>query len=74
MQLLPLVGFYLRRNQQIRSMLGSVNNEKSSLMVLEIVSQAMPLLKKYYPELNKDGLLDDVYTTLQEVLDQPETK
>lgn len=65
MQLLPLVGFYLRRNQQINAMLESGGN--NSDLLLEIVTQAMPILKKHYPQLNKDGFLDDVYTTLQEV-------
>jgi len=43
---------------------GSSNSD----FTLEVISQAMPILKKYYPQLNTDGFLDDIYTTLQEVL------
>lgn len=65
-KILLLGGFYLRRNQQIKKMLESGSNNSDLLM--EIVTQAMPILKKYYPQLNADGFLDDVYTTLQSLL------
>jgi hypothetical protein len=63
---LLMLQFYLRRGSQISAMLESGGN--SSDLFMEIVSQAMPIVKKYYPHLNADGLLDDVYTTLQQVL------
>lgn len=66
MQILPLVGFYWRRHSQIEELLKSSNGD--SHVVLDVLSANVPLLKKYFPNLNKDGLLDDAITTLKEVL------
>lgn len=72
MQLLPLVGFYWRRNQEISALVGAGrSSDQSSHIILDIASAAVPLLKKYYPNLNKDGLLDDALGTLKEVLLPP---
>lgn len=74
MQLLPLVGFYWRRNQEISALVASGHSsDQSSHIVLDIAAAAVPLLKKYYPSLNKDGLLDDALNTLKEVLAPPMT-
>ena len=61
-QILLLVQFYERHNQRINDLLTGSSN---SQLPLEIVSQALPIVKKYYPDLNSDGFLDDAYTTLQ---------
>jgi len=72
MQLLPLVGFYWRRNQQINRLVASGRgSDQSSHIVLDIANAAAPLLKKYCPQLNEDGLLDDALNTLKEVLSPP---
>lgn len=72
MNLLPLVGFYWRRNQQIEKLVSSgKNSDGSSHFVLDVMTAATPILKKYCPILNEDGLLDDALTTLKEVLAPP---
>lgn len=70
MNLLPLVGFYWRRNQQIEKLVASGHSDNSHI-VLDLANAAAPLLKKYYPALNEDGMLDDALTTLKEVLAPP---
>jgi hypothetical protein len=67
MQVMPLIGFYFRRSQEIEKLLDSGASSDGHL-ALDVLHAALPLLKKYYPALNKDGLLDDVVTTLTEVL------
>lgn len=72
MQLLPLVGFYWRRNQQISKLVDSgSHSDQSSHLLLDIANAAVPILKKYKPDLNAEGLLDDVLNTLKEVLLPP---
>ncbi len=72
MQLLPLVGFYWRRNQEISALVASGHgSDQSSHIILDIANAAMPLVKKWYPNLNKDGLLDDLLNTMKEVLAPP---
>lgn len=66
MQVLPLIGFYWRRNQQLSSLLAQGQSNDSHI-VIDVASMVVPLLKKYYPALNSDGLLDDLLTTLKEV-------
>jgi hypothetical protein len=67
MQVMPLIGFYFRRSQEIEKLLDSGASSDGHL-VLDVLHAVVPLLKKYYPALNKAGLLDDVVTTLTEVL------
>ena len=70
MQVMPLLGFYMRRGSQIEALVdkGSTGN---SHLVLDIVAAIAPLLKKYYPALNDKGLLDDAVQTLKDVLATP---
>ena len=72
MQLLPLVGFYWRRNQQIQKLFAS-GATSDSHMLLDVVTTNLPLLKRYFPHLNEEGLLDDAVQTLKEVLAPPPT-
>ena len=69
MNLLPLVGFYWRRSAQIDKLVGSgTHSDGTSHLVLDVLTTAAPLLKKYWPALNQDGMLDDALVTLKEVL------
>ena len=70
MQLLPLIGFYWRRNQQLDTLL-TKGQSGNSHIVIDVAVVIVPLLKKYYPALNADGLLDDALKTLQEVFASP---
>ena len=72
MQIMPLLGLYMRRGSQIEALVDKgANTGGNSHLVLDIVAAVEPLLKKYYPALNDKGLLDDVVATLKEVLAPP---
>ena len=72
MNLLPLVGLYWRRSQQIDKLVGSgAHSDGTSHLVIDVLTAATPLLKKYWPAINEEGLLDDVVSTLKEVLSPP---
>ena len=66
MQVLPLVGFYWRRSQQLDALL-SQGQSSNSHIVIDVANVVVPLLKKYYPAFNAGGLLDDALKTLQEM-------
>jgi len=70
MNLLPLVGFYWRRSQDIEKLVGSGHSGDSHL-ITDLLEANAPLLKKYWPALNENGLLDDALATLKEVLAPP---
>lgn len=70
MQVFPLLGFYLRRSSEIEALVDK-GADGNSHLVLDLVNAAVPLLKKYYPALNEKGLLDDIASTLKEVLAPP---
>ena len=67
MNWLPLVGFYYRRHAQIQALLSKGSAGKSSV-VLDFVKANAPVIKKHWPEVNGDGLLDDVVATLEAVM------
>ena len=72
MNLLPLVGFYWRRNKDIEKLVSSGHgSDGSSHLILDVLNANAPLLKKYWPALNENGLLDDALETLKEVLAPP---
>jgi hypothetical protein len=71
MQLLPLVGFYWKHSQDIEKLVGSGHSDNGSHIMLDLAQAAVPLLKKYYPQLNTNGLLDDGLSTLKEMLTPP---
>jgi hypothetical protein len=71
MQLLPLVGFYWRQNQTLNKLFGGTGSAKGTQEIIDFATATVPLLKKYYPILNTNGLLDDALNTLKEVLAPP---
>ncbi len=69
MNLLPLVGFYWRRHGELEALVARGHSvDGSTHVVLDIASAAVPLLKRYYPALNANGMLDDALVTLRQVL------
>lgn len=66
MNFLPLVGFYYRRHDKISALLkGSAG---SGGIVVDFAKALAPVVKKHWPQLNEDGLLDDALATLEAVL------
>jgi hypothetical protein len=68
----PLAGFYWRQNQQITKLVGSgPSSSKSTQEVIDLATAAVAFLKKYYPALNGNNLLDDALATLKDILAPP---
>lgn len=69
MNLLPLVGLYWRRHQEIEELVASgSHSEGQSHLVLDVLNANAPLLKRWFPKQAASGLIDDVIKTLGEVL------
>ena len=61
MNIVPLIGFWYRHHDQLSAL---VADGKNHGMVLDFLKTNLPLIKKYYPQLNANGILDDLVTTL----------
>lgn len=62
MNVMPAVSFYMRRHKQLTSI-----SKNSPEMILDLAKILVPFIKKYWPQLNDRGLLDDVLHTLDAV-------
>ncbi len=72
MNWMPLVGFYYRRHNQLSALLGK-GSAGGAQKFLDFVKTNAPLIKKYWPQLNEDDLIDDAIETLEAViLDKPD--
>ena len=72
MQLTPLLGFAWRQNQTLKALFGHGNPDpKQPQEIIDSVTAMLPVLKRYYPALNTNGMLDDALATLKEVLAPP---
>jgi hypothetical protein len=70
MNVFPLVGFWWRRSQQIEALLERPGGKPSpgrSSFVLDLATALVPIVKKNWPQLNENGLLDDALATAKEV-------
>ena len=67
MKVVPLVEFWLRRHVQIEAMFNHTNPGA----VLEVLAAVVPVIEKRWPQLNKDGILDDLLNTLVQAADDP---
>lgn len=61
MNVMPAMGFYMRRHEQLSKLAATANPGA----VLALLDALLPVIKKYWPEYNKDGLLDDAVATLK---------
>ena len=68
MNIMPLVGFYWKHGTQLETMFGKGASPDGSHLVLDVVAALVPVVKKHWPGLNTDGLLDDAATTLRELI------
>lgn len=67
MNILPAMSFYLRRHEQIRALSGTLSSNPGAVVAVAVA--LVPVIKKYWPQLNADNILDDALTTLQQTLE-----
>jgi hypothetical protein len=68
----PLLYFAFRHGRQIATLVGGGDNTQAHKF-LELGKTVQPWLKKYYPWLNDDNLLDDAIAALESSLTDPVT-
>ena len=68
MKIMPLMDFWMRRHEQIEALFSGRNPGA----LLEVVAAVIPVIEKRWPQLNKDGILDDALKTLVAAMDDPD--
>lgn len=71
MNLMPLVGFYWKHGPRINTLMAANSGAGQSSLLLDVVTAMAPIVKKHWPQLNTDGLIDDGLATVKEVLGPP---
>ena len=71
MQILPILGFYMKHGSQIEALIDKGGSPGQSHLVLDFAQALVPVLKKNWPQLNDNGLLDDALSTLTTMLVPP---
>lgn len=66
MNYLPLLSFWLKHHEQFQSLTGG-----DSTLLVDFADAVGPVLKKHFPNLNVNSILDDAVSTLHEVVGQP---
>ncbi len=57
--------YYLKHGNQIATLLAKGNTPEGSHLVLDLINALVPVVKKNWPGLNENGLLDDTHTLMQ---------
>jgi hypothetical protein len=58
--------YFIKHGSQIMALLAKGNTPGGSHLIIELLNANMPLIKKTWPELNANGLLDDTVVMLKE--------
>jgi hypothetical protein len=74
MNIMPFIGFYWRQHQVIADLVGTGGYGKTAPLVINFVKANVPLIKARWPELNKNGMLDDFVNTLDEAFSGAEVQ
>jgi hypothetical protein len=61
MNMIPAIGFYWRQHQQLAKL------TSHSGALIDMANAVIPVVKKHWPKLNENGLLDDALETLKQM-------
>lgn len=64
MNLAPFIGFWFRQGKTIKSFAGT--DHTGLKLFIDLVHANINIVKQFWPDLNKNGLLDDFMKTLDE--------
>ena len=64
MKIMPIAEYYAKHGAQIETMLPKVGASGGSNIILDFANAIVPVVKKQWPELNANGLLDDTLALL----------
>jgi len=62
---MSILMYFLKHGSQITALLAKGNTPGGSHLILELLDANLPLIKKTWPELNANGLLDDTIAMLK---------
>ena len=65
---MPILLFLLKHSQQLHDLLSKGGTPEGSHIVVDIATALLPVVKKNWPALNANGLLDDALSLLKEQL------
>lgn len=68
MRIGPLIAFYGRRHEQIEAIVRA-HAGTGTPIILDLAWSLAPFLKRHFPQLNDQGILDDALVTLQAMFD-----
>ena len=71
MNIMPLVGYWWKHGSQIETMFSGGSSPDGSHLLLDVAAALAPVIKKHWPKLNENNLLDDGVATLRELLAPP---
>ena len=60
--------YYLKHGNQIAALLAKGNTPEGTHLVLDLLNALVPVVKKNWPHLNENGLVDDTLSMLQNQL------
>ena len=63
---MSILMYFLKHGSQITALLEKGNTPGNSHILLDLLNANMPLIKKTWPQLNENGLLDDTVAMLKE--------
>ena len=66
----PLIKFYYNHSADIEA-LESEQGPSNVPFLLDLLTANMPVIKKYWPKMNRNGLADDFLTMLREMFAAP---
>jgi len=58
------LGYWMKHGDQIRAMSSGVNSH----LTLDLLNALAPVIKKHYPALSQNDLLDDTVALLRQIL------
>lgn len=67
MNLRPLLGFFWKHGSQLQNLMESGAKPDGHLLI-DVAAALTPVVKKHWPVLNENGLIDDGLSVMREVL------
>ena len=62
---MSILMYFFKHGSQIQTLLEKGNTPGGSHLILELLNANLPLIKKTWPELNANGLLDDTIAMMK---------
>ena len=62
---MSILMYFLKHGSQITTLLAKGNTPSGSHLLFDLLNANLPIIKKTWPELNQNGLLDDTVAMLK---------